>query len=193
MRRHTSILAIFFVLTACASSQPQAANLSPEAQVIAASLQRYLSELTLERAHPLLLLDHTDPWLPSPPKFDAQFPESLIPGVPFDLVPSLRAANAAPAPLPTGIRHARFKLFSSASFGQAYGAEADLRALAKELGGLPLVVSFGYPYVDSENGTALVAIHSLSSWTGCGSVSLYGLQLRAGEWVITGTYLSALW
>jgi hypothetical protein len=193
MRSCVGAAAIALAAIACASAPTAREGAKLEARILSAAIDAFSSDIALEASHPFVLLDHTDTWIPAQPVFDEDYPPQLIPGVPFHLLPHLRAINQVSAPLPLGLRTGSFRFFSSSSFNRAYESEQALARLGQALGGLPIVLSFSRPYIDNEHGQAIVAVHSLSSWSGCGSVSLYGLQFRQDTWVVTHKYLHTFW
>ena len=162
-----------------------------EREFVAAAVRHVAANSGTQR--PVVLLTRTDKWLPA-----AQPPDEPPAGIPADvreqqqvkITRGLRAANQAEYDLSDLPAIPGVVTYPRHQFEVKSESPAEFAKLVARLGAEPVVIKVSRPHLDAAGGSA---VHSLSSWTGCGSFQLYGGVLSGGQWTFRTTGGSIIW
>jgi hypothetical protein len=196
----TPILIICFALMSCSIVRSKPAPLTlDEVLVIQAAIKYDLDSSDVETRRPIVLLDRTEKWMPQEPT------EKEINEYPEDVRKEMRDPNNL-RNIPPGLRQNNKKQFSIASivlqhpvvlydaslFEKQYRNKSCCKALVKRFGKEPYVFSASRPYIN-RNGTAIVLLTDLATWSGCGGLDIYRVVKKDDTWVVQDWDLLIFW
>jgi hypothetical protein len=172
-----------------------AANLpASELEFVAAIVRHVAAESGTQR--PVVLLSRTEKWLPrdSPPtKRPAEVPIDVWEQQQLTISRELRAANQSEYELSDLPAIPGVVTYPREQFETAMQSPPEFAKVVARLGAEPVVIKVSRPNLHSAARTGAVAVHSLSSWTGCGSFQVYSGALENGQWTFQPAGASIVW
>jgi hypothetical protein len=170
-----------------------------EVAILQAAIRHELASSDVSSRRPVLLLDRTDKWMPEddteenldnlPP--DAQ--QQILEQIEKKRIPQgLRLQNTQQYSLVGLIPPNPVMLYNDTDFNKEYDDLSAFRKLVDKFGNEPFVLSLSRPY-QTPGGKAVLLLHRLSTWSGCGGVDIIHLAKSQNAWKVEDWDLLVFW